>query len=155
MSVVWRLLFAGLLSVGGSSSFAAEAPEPPGAGSIGSLSTVPDTLMFSIDELNDVQTRLSTASREDGEEREDDAVENATLYVSTILYMGPDSWTVWINGKPIAAGQEIKSFEITAVDPTSVELLVPLSAQGMRPIRLSPNQTFVAKSGAVVEGPWK
>jgi hypothetical protein len=41
---------------------------------------------------------------------------------------------------------------VTQIDSDSVELLVPLSAQGMRPVRLRPNQTFVAKTGAVVEG---
>ena len=117
---------------------------------------IPSTLMFSIDELNDIQSRAASVNSADSDGADKgDAIENATLYLSTIVYYGPQSWTIWVNGKPISPGEEFKSFQITDIGPRFVELLVPLSAQGMRPVRLEPNQTFVAKSGAVVEGPWK
>jgi hypothetical protein len=112
--------------------------------------------MFSIDELTEIRNRMiegGAANQERG--GESDAIENATLYLSTILYFSPDAWTIWINGVAIGPKQDLKSFEVTEITPNYVDLLVPLSAQGMRPVRLSPNQTFVTKSGAVVEGPWK
>lgn len=117
------------------------------------LRRIPDSLMFTTDELNDIQGRI--ASGRGGEDEERSAIEDASLYLATILYSGPASWTVWINDVPVSSGQELKSFEIRDIGPNFVELLVPLSAQGMRPVRLSPNQSFVTRSGAVVEGRWR
>jgi len=111
---------------------------------------VPDTLMFSIDEYNDIQSRIA-GSNETGDAASN-AIEDASLYLSTILYLGPNDWTIWVNGVPITADQEFNSFQVTEIAPTHVQLLVPLSAQGMRPVRLEPNQTFITKSGIVVEG---
>lgn len=117
--------------------------------------SVPDTLMFTVDELNDIQSRVAAGEQSGGAGGSTEAIENAALYLSTILYYGPQSWTIWINGRPISPGQDFQAFQVTDINAHSVELLVPLSAQGMRPVRLSPNQTFVTRTGAVVEGPWK
>ena len=117
---------------------------------------IPDTLMFTIDELTDIQSRISSASAaESSDKGQSDAIESAALYLSTIVYYGPQNWTIWVNGKPIGPEQDFQSFKVTDIGPRFVEFLVPLSAQGMRPVRLEPNQTFIAKSGAVVEGAWK
>ncbi|MHB1207026.1 MAG: hypothetical protein ACYCZX_15760 [Rhodospirillaceae bacterium] len=110
---------------------------------------VPDTLMFTIDELNEIQSRISGNSTE---KKEDRAIEDASLYLSTIIYVSPQEWTIWLNGKPINSGDEFQSFKVVDISPSSVQLLVPLSAQGMIPVRLGPNQTFVTRSGVVVEG---
>jgi hypothetical protein len=112
---------------------------------------VPDTLMFTIDELNEIQTHAVGVNPEDAE-KEVSGIESATLYLSTILYFSPTDWTIWVNGVPISPDQEFKAFKVTQITPSYVELLIPLSAQGMRPIRLGPNQTFVTRSGIVVEG---
>lgn len=112
--------------------------------------TVPDTLMFTIDEFNDIQGHLARTG-EDTQKKNAD-IESASLYLSTIVYAGPDDWTVWINGVPITPQQEFPAFKVTEISPRYVDLLVPLSAQGMRPVRLGPNQTFLAKLGVVVEG---
>jgi len=113
---------------------------------------IPDTLMFTIDELNDIQSRLSGAEGEEAGEDSGDVPENVSLHLSTILYYGPKDWTIWVNGVPISPGETFQAFQVTDIGPSFVELLVPLSAQGMRPVRLGPNQTFIAKSGVVVEG---
>jgi hypothetical protein len=110
-----------------------------------------DTLMFSIDEFNQIQGRL--AGNGSRGSKTDSGIENANLYLSSILYSGPKDWTIWVNGRPISPNEELQSIQVTAITPDYVELLVPLSAQGMRPVRLAPNQTFIAKSGTVVEGP--
>lgn len=117
---------------------------------------VPVSLMFTIDEMNEIQSRIAAGSQAGGDrEGNADSIENATLYLSTILYFSPENWTIWINGRPIGPRQDFQEFEVTAIDASSVELVVPLSAQGMRPVRLAPNQTLVVKTGDVVEGPWK
>lgn len=115
---------------------------------------MPATLMFTTDELNDIQGRIATGGQDDSGARGGDnsKVENATLYLSTILYTSPTDWTIWLNGKPIGPHHEFEDISVTDIGPRYVELLVPLSAQGMSPVRLSPNQTFIAKSGIIVEG---
>ncbi len=132
-------------------AIAAETSPPAAPEAEEEAAKAPDSVMFTIDELNEIRTRAASGGREEGNLA---AVESASLYLSTILFYGPTSWTIWLNGVPVNSGQELKQFEITDIGPNYVELLVPLSAQGMRPVRLSPNQTFIAKSGAVVEGKW-
>ena len=111
--------------------------------------------MFTIDELNEIQSRIGAGGQGGDNGGRLEAIENATLFLSTILYTSPKDWTVWINGAAITPELEFGAFEVTQIGPDFVELLVPLSAQGMRPVRLAPNQTFIAKSGIVVEGQWK
>ncbi len=129
----------------------AAAPAPPES----PARTIPDTVMFSIDEINDVRSRASSNTDNDAGTGNRDAIESATLYLSTILFYGPNDWTIWVNGAPITPRQDFSSFQVTSIGPDFVELLVPLSARGMSPVRLSPNQTFVARSGAIVEGKWQ
>ncbi|MBL8642497.1 MAG: hypothetical protein JNK21_01080 [Rhodospirillaceae bacterium] len=111
---------------------------------------VPDTLMFTIDEYNEIKDRqaggdVTEAAREKAEKME-------SLFLGSIMYYGPKDWTIWINGAPIGPNQDFQSFQVTDITPRYVELLVPLSVQGMRPVRLEPNQTFIAESGIIVEG---
>lgn len=112
---------------------------------------VPDTVMFATDELTDIQSRIGQADVGEGSGAANSA-ENVSLYLSSILYFSPTDWVIWVNGQPIEPKQDFQTFRVTDISPSSVELLVPLSAMGMRPVRLGPNQTFVAKSGIVVEG---
>lgn len=151
--MISRLLLIGLVFLTVSVAQAAQDAAPPAAETEKPQRTVPDTLMFTIDELNDVRSRAASANRVDeGRSGPRDAIEDATLFLSTILYYSPQDWTIWVNGAPITPRQDFSSFEVTEIGPDFVELLVPLSAQGMRPVRLSPNQTFIVRSGAVVEG---
>lgn len=143
-------VMAGLISV---SAHAAQPAAPNSDTPTAVIADVPDTLMFTIDELNEIQGRIGMGGEGAGDQQLS-PIEDATLYLSTIVYYAPDDWTAWINDVPITSRQEIRSFEVTDITPSYIELLVPLSAQGMRPVRLSPNQTFIAKSGAVVEGRW-
>lgn len=129
-------------------SASSDVPDP------GVQRRIPDTLMFSIDELNEIRGRIAAGSG-DGDSSRSDAIESASLYLSTILYYGPKQWTIWVNGVPITPQQEFSEFKVTDIGPDYVELLIPLSAQGMRPVRLSANQTFIAKSGTIVEGKWQ
>ncbi len=116
-------------------------------------SGVPDTLMFSIDELNEIQSRIAGGDVTD-EVLRTEAIEEANLFLSSILYFGPKDWTIWVNGTPVGPGESVDSFEVVSIDPTSVEMIVPLSAAGMRPVRLEPNQTFISQTGVVLEGQW-
>ncbi|MBL8630202.1 MAG: hypothetical protein JNM81_11265 [Rhodospirillaceae bacterium] len=111
---------------------------------------VPDTLMFTIDELNEIKARI--AGGDVTKEAREQQAGNQPLYLNSIMYYGPQDWTIWINGTPIGPNQDFQSFQVTNITPRYVELLIPLSVQGMRPVRLEPNQTFISESGIVVEG---
>lgn len=114
---------------------------------------VPDTLMFTIDELQEIQSRIADGAVTEEVVRTE-AIEEANLFLSSILYFGPRDWTIWVNGVPIGPNQEVDSFEVFNIDSSHVEMVVPLSASGMRPVRLEPNQTFISQTGVVLEGRW-
>jgi hypothetical protein len=143
------LAAAGVLRLG--PAFAADA-KPADTPVVIADTKVPDTLMFATDELTDIQGRMGQADTGAGAGSAMNTVENASLYLSSILYFSPTDWVIWVNGVPIEPKEDFQAFKVTDISPSSVELLVPLSALGMRPVRLGPNQTFVAKSGIVVEG---
>jgi hypothetical protein len=111
---------------------------------------LPDTLMFTIDEFNEIKDRI--AGGEITNEQKQEALGVDALFLGSIMYYGPKDWTIWINGSPIGPDQDFQAFQVTDIGPRFVELLVPLSVQGMRPVRLEPNQTFIAESGIIVEG---
>ena len=121
--------------------------------SVFGASNVPDTLMFTIDELNDIQSRIAGGDVT-AEVIRTEAIEEANLFLSSILYFGPKEWTIWVNGLPIGPNQEVDSFEVVNIDSAHVEMIVPLSATGMRPVRLEPNQTFISQTGVILEGQW-
>jgi len=114
-------------------------------------SAIPDTLMFTIDERNEIITRQS-AGNVSGMEYRSGAIEDANLYLSSIVYFGPDEWMLWVNGVQVTPELQVDTFEVVSIQPDYVELVVPLSAAGVRPVRLEPNQTFIGETGAVVEG---
>ena len=113
---------------------------------------IPDTIMFTIDELNEIKDRISSGVVEEstGTPR---PFEEDSLYLQSILYYSPQEWTIWVNGVPVGPQEDFQTFQVTEITPQYVQLLVPLSAQGMRPVRLEPNQTFITESGIIIEGP--
>lgn len=111
---------------------------------------VPDTLMFTIDELNDVKDRMVGGQITSESKRQAEKIDS--IYLGSIMYYGPKDWTIWVNGSPIGPNQDFQAFQVTQITSRHVELLVPLSVQGMRPVRLEPNQTFISDSGIIVEG---
>lgn len=155
----WHLfIFASAVTIGLPVAVVGQT-QPPGGNAMEPSSAIdpsrpPDTLMFSIDDLTDIQSRIAAGA--DGADGATDGsdIEQATLYLSTILYYGPRDWTAWINNVPIGPSQDFQSFQVTDIGANYVELVVPLSAQGMRPVRLAPNQTFIARTGTIVEGRW-
>ncbi len=140
------------------SAYAADETEAPAANAeparVIKQRVAPDSLMFTPDEFADIQGH--SAGADSGSGAADgaglQAIEDATLYLSTIVYAGPNDWTIWINGAPVSSHQGFQAFKVTEITPNSVDLLVPLSAQGVRPVHLQPNQTFITKTGVVVEG---
>jgi hypothetical protein len=110
--------------------------------------------MFTIDELNEIKDRIAGGEITEIAKGADAVFDAESLYLGTIVYVGPKDWTIWVNGVPVGPNQDFQTFQVTDISPRHVELLVPLSVQGMRPVRLEPNQTFITESGIIVEGKW-
>jgi hypothetical protein len=135
-------------------ALALEAQPAPASGTPVAARPAVESLMFNTDELNEIRGRIASGG-ETNTDSSRQVIEDASLYLSTIVYSNPKEWTIWVNGVPIGPDQEFKSFQVTEINSNFVQLLVPLSAQGMRPVRLSPNQTYITKTGAVIEGQFK
>ena len=75
------------------------------------------------------------------------------LYLAAIVYFGPDSWSFWLNGTRITPDSGLAMVDVVSVSREAVELaLHVVSDQPAVPVRLRPNQSFIARSGEILEG---
>ena len=77
----------------------------------------------------------------------------ATLYLSAIVYIGLETWTIWLNGVRVTPDMRIGGIDIVSVGRDAVRLKMRVLTN--RPpvsVRLRPNQTFVAATREVIEG---
>ena len=73
------------------------------------------------------------------------------LRLDAILYLSPESWTVWINGEALTPAAMPASYRIGAIGPRSVEIAWQPEGAAARRFVLEPGQVYVAATGAVVE----
>lgn len=72
--------------------------------------------------------------------------------LSAIMYLGPDTWTIWLNGTPYTPGSGPPDIDILRVNPNFAELRVARGGDaGAAHVRLAPNQVFDAESGTITE----
>jgi len=71
-----------------------------------------------------------------------DAKNSTMLRLNGIIYTHPTSWTIWINGRPIKAGEAIDTLQILKVTPDSVELIWSPKPGQHHQICLKPNEVF-------------
>lgn len=64
------------------------------------------------------------------------------LHLNGIIYTHPTSWTVWINGRPIKAGEVVEALQILKVTPDSVEMIWRARSGQHHQICLKPNEVF-------------
>lgn len=64
------------------------------------------------------------------------------LRLDGIIYSHPKSWTIWINGRSIKAGDSMDTLRILHVTPESVEGVWTPSAGQNYPFSLKPNEVF-------------
>ena len=77
----------------------------------------------------------------------------ATLYLSAIVYIGPKTWTIWLNGVRVTPDMRIGGIDIVSVGRDAVRLEMRVLTNRPRvSVRLRPNQTFVAATREVIEG---
>ncbi len=98
------------------------------------------------------------------------------IYLNSILYFPPNSWSVWVNDKKISSEDNKKTaeFYVKAIDNNEVNIIWTISISKWKILsgkksessapkinknsqveisfRLKPNQTYILSSGTVVEG---
>ena len=75
------------------------------------------------------------------------------LYLSSIIYFSPESWNFWLNGERITPKHDLANVDVVAVSRDAVDLVLHVASNKPAvPVRLSPNQTFVARTGETLEG---
>jgi hypothetical protein len=67
------------------------------------------------------------------------------LRLNGIIYTHPTSWTIWINGRPIKAGEVVEALQILKVTSDSVELIWTPKPDQHHHICLKPNEVFQNK----------
>lgn len=59
-----------------------------------------------------------------------------------IIYTNPTSWTIWLNGRAVKAGEPTPNFRILKVTPNSVELIWSPKPDQCHQVRLKINEAF-------------
>lgn len=120
------------------------------------LSLLPPTLLFSFEEMRMIESAIASGplARGGSSESADPTRYRfaVNLYLSSIVWSGPESWTVWINGVAYGPDRPPQGYDILDVGPDAVLLSVPWGEGGAREIRLATRQTFVPQFGGVIEG---
>jgi hypothetical protein len=79
------------------------------------------------------QAKISTKGQE---------IKHTSLRLDGIIYSHQKSWTIWLNGRPIKAGQKIDKLQIKKVTPDTVELIWSPSSDHSYSVCLKTNEVF-------------
>jgi len=122
----------------------AEAPPPP----------VPETLMLTLEDMIAVERAIAAGplARRARGDRDADYRLRGPLYLSAIVYGGPEDWAVWINGTRYTPQHTPEDYALIEVTRRGIRLRVPWGKDQTRTVRLAPHQTFVPSIGSVIEG---
>lgn len=104
------------------------------------------SLMFSDEELRALQAVGAHGGTAGGNA----VMVQGNIHLSAILYYGPQQWSIWINGIRVEPGQSLAGASVGVVTERHVDLMV--GTEKPQPVRLRPNQTWLAGYGTVVEG---
>lgn len=76
------------------------------------------------------------------------------IYMGALIYLGPNQWSVWINGDRWTSAQPRSGdLRIAQVGPDLAEIIwTGDRRQGPLRVRLRPYQTFIGDTGEIVEG---
>lgn len=75
------------------------------------------------------------------------------IYLNGVFYLGPQSWTVWVNDRRIDSDNNDVEFRVVAVGPAAARLRwrAPGRAEPLT-FTLQPHQTYRPETGEVREG---
>ena len=74
-------------------------------------------------------------------------------YLAAIVYFSPESWSFWLNGDRVTPDQGIDLVDVVSVYRDKVDLILHVASDKPAvPVRLRPNQSFIALTGEILEG---
>lgn len=78
---------------------------------------------------------------------------DADLSLDAIVYIDPQNWTVWVNGRPLRSGDDHGSIRILSVTPRELRLTADHGDPSARlpVIALRPMQRYIAATGQVID----
>lgn len=105
---------------------------------------IPLCFLGAVIQASEISLMLSPAEEAALTQAQDQArAKNAnTLRLNGIIYTDPTSWTIWINGRPIKAGETVETLRILKVTPDSVDMIWSPTPDQHHQISLKPNEEF-------------
>ncbi|MFT5795155.1 MAG: hypothetical protein ACI9W5_000101 [Ulvibacter sp.] len=138
------------------------------------------SLMFSDEELGYIRKTLNSADLVTKTQKKTVVIKEVTafgkIYLSSILYLSDDKWSIWVNGSKMSSVSNVKGSDIfiASVNPYEADVVWSLSPRkwrvisGLPPnvktpplnivgqveinIKLKSNQTYILKHDRVVNG---
>lgn len=75
------------------------------------------------------------------------------LHLGSIIYFGPENWSIWVQGEKWTATTEQRDIKVLAVTQNEVHLSVKLRSGRLMPhVLLHPHQSLNLLTGQVIEG---
>ncbi len=122
--------------------------------------TVPD-LMFTADEIEglelarrgQLEKQAKDAVTEEKEAQRKLRFSSTALHLSSIVYSGPQTWAIWLNGRRITPNRLPENMKAVSVDKYSVRFdYKPSRIKPAVKVRLRPNQSYLISTGKIIEG---
>ena len=83
-----------------------------------------------------------------------EALETREFALDAIMYLGPETWTIWINGEAFKPDRVPEDVRIVSVTPGSADIVWfadPGNPSDVREFRLLPGQAYIADTGTIIE----
>ncbi|HIJ38901.1 MAG TPA: hypothetical protein HPP80_08405 [Rhodospirillaceae bacterium] len=118
------------------------------------------SLLFTPDEVAAIERAMggsdkgNAAAEEQtgtGEAEEKKSGAQPNIYVSAVMEIGKDDWTVWANGYRIKADHQPPGFQVVGVRNNVVDIVVQQGDQTYK-LKLQPFQTWRSAHHDVIEG---
>lgn len=128
----------------------------------GSADSPLTSLLFTAEEVQEIQQARRAADKTGDEAPAQPAPEGpatvrslgpSAVHLSGILYSGPQTWRIWLNGELVTPGQRPAYVRQLRVERGAVHMrLEGLAERPAASVRLRPNQSYIVATGEVIEG---
>lgn len=110
----------------------------------------PASMMLSPSEENALEKALSDSPNlQTPKNQQND--EDLMLYLSSIIFVNEDKWTLWINDQRVSDHKNIPS-NISIITVTSSHILFNLQNDPSRQFQLNADQTYMVQEQKIVDG---
>lgn len=104
------------------------------------------SVFFSSEELQEIDEKAEAARRDNP------LLNSDRINLGAIIYIGEDSWKIWLQGRMRTPDTIGTSPRIISVSPHQVKIAVKQNDGAETEITLFPHQTYRISTGEIVEG---